>query len=149
MPNQAGTYNPVTTLQQFATIGGADVTCPGATATDIFACGPVSALSPGVYQPILWVTMAFTLGAAVPTYIAIASRWNAGSVVFQTTLNMGAYAINGTYTYGLVTVGPSSDVIFRPPGGTVYLSAAIGGATGITLRNTGSYAWMQLLRQTD
>lgn len=148
MPNLYGVAVP-NPLPQFAqTIGGIDVNIPFGTETNFVSQAPPSVVSPGVYYPGAWGTVAFSLGATVPTAINWSLRINNGSDLAQQFTNNLILVPSANlelsvflYGYGLILNNPLATTTFQV--------SATCNVANITIRTAGTQFTLQWLRAPD
>lgn len=148
MPNLYGVSNPLALPVAYGPIGGTNVPCPAGSETNVITSGPIAAISPGFYYPMLWLSLSILYGGTLPTQIIVAFRIGAGSDVDSVFIPTNSLVASTANVFSATLIGASSQVAWQGSGSTINVTLSPS-AQAITLQLTGSRAAIALFRAPD
>ena len=146
MPNLYGVATPV--MYPAFQYPVADVACPAGVETNVIDSGALTALSPGVVYPGVFLVLVISLGATAASQIQIGTRIGAGADFATMAPSNLFLAANANLTTSGFLFGPIGYVPWQSPGSHIYVTVNPTGQA-VTLRSYGSYAQFFLNRAPD
>jgi hypothetical protein len=129
-------------------IGGADISCPSNTETNVVALTFNNPTVNGFYYPFFIGFLYYTLGGVVPTNIFVGYRLGAGADFVNAAVGITGAVASASYTQP-IGIGCSTFIVNNPTGTNTFNISLNPSGQAITARVSGTFVQGWWVRATD
>jgi hypothetical protein len=144
-----GVANPLPAAAVYVTAGpGSDVSVTAASETTIITTGALTALNPGPYYPVIWLTAECLMGGTAASALVYAFKLGSGSDVDTYTVAPAKLVNSATVGSAICLVGTNSATSWVGSGSTINITCTSTGQN-VTVKGVGTRAVVALFRGPD